>query len=606
MTERMQIKVLYTLNDSTTPFLSRSHHQYPVRVADFVRADNESMKVGAIDLRTCIQQIVDGSHDINLDVSEYNVFSKEILEADEPFVANGELSSLLAGQPQLVTGRVCQNLSASALFGGGDAAASSTLEVRLRLEATTSRKRSYPAPPPQPKRAKIATPGGPVKATRTKSLPIFNPMHNIMSADKSRPRYDQASVKDRFKSAPFSHSGKVVDSRKRPTRSDASRAMRTRSVAAFPQPSSPIHEELSDDSDDTEYRAGDAGDRRGSVESASYHDEPLLALPDIEDLDSKKCHSVPGGTAVEDNHGLCCINNNCISTISPSWRFIETGYHANYYEVPRDDAKFNKEMYDGMYGPLCNACYLFLRTKGFMRPEAVVRKYLQQKKYKEESKKQEESINQSISNASSLVKDDNSLSAVANRKLLASSSPPKFPTPSYTPAVVNQAIQKQQSSRATPNYDFNDLMSQIGSFGGPLTDIDMPASDMVTPPMMAQKLNTKVITVYEEGEDKENLPPLTHADDLAEFEAMITKSLDDTAKSGDWDELFRDNLTPLDDDDKLMMPSSPVRDKSSPTAAQRIDTVMSWAPPKSGSTPNTDYYAEEDELSAKERTPTAA
>ena len=60
---------------------------------------------------------------------------KDITEQpEEPFVANGVLSSLVnSSKSHLIPGRVCQNLSASFLFGDKSNVSPLTLEIRLKL-----------------------------------------------------------------------------------------------------------------------------------------------------------------------------------------------------------------------------------------------------------------------------------------------------------------------------------------------------------------------------------------------------------------------------------------------------------------------------------------
>lgn len=542
----MQIKVLYTFDDSQTPFLLRSNAQFPVRMAEIAGGDGEAMTVGGIDLKTCAQQIVDGSPDnFKLDVCDYAVYYKDITEQPyEPFVGHGNLSHYLLGTTlKMVAGRVCQNLSASVLFGG-DRASLWTLEVRLKLntidKAPSRTQSARPLVELAPvKRPRVSqTPLVPSLATRTRSLPSFSPtpaLYSVMSADKqSRSRYDQHLVKDRFRLTPFVTTPQPLAA----PRGKSGRALRTRlMMTGCPPQSLPIQEEL-DGSDDSEYRDSTAID---DGETPRH----FQALPEPEAWDQKRCHLVLG-TSLPHNHGLVCINNNCSTDLSPTWRYFETGeYHQNYHELSRDEGKFNKDLYEGMYGPLCNACYLFLRSKGFMRPEIVVRKYLQLKRYKGKVDKE-------------------SLLAVATRKanILALLLP------------VRLTFIKPK----TPHED---------NTVGPLTDIDMPLDAGFTPPVMAEKFNTTVINIED---DKENLPPLGHVDDLEEFEAMLAKSLEET-KNGepttDWMDLFGEGLTPLDN----LMPSLPVADKSSPLAT-RTDTVMSWNQMQR-STPNTETYDEE-------------
>jgi hypothetical protein len=632
--KRMQVKVLYSFNNNATVFLSRSKQMHSIKIAQIPMADGgETLTLGAFDLKGCVLQIIKSSpENFKLQTEDYAVYYKDITEQpDEPFVANGVLLNLLkASKQHLIPGRVCQNLSASFLFGDQSGGSSQTLEVRLKLhtiekspdqiptEVKPMTNRSFTAPDnekrahtfvdqphPQQKRARPLKPPPPssssaVKATRTKSLPIFYPQNqqifNIINADKSNApsKYDNKSVQDRFKLAPFLQAKILENPQKKYNNqikqvatkhnahlaaSEPQRAMRTRSMMSNRQPmmiSSPINEET--DALDTDYQDTnvqidngledeDEHDQRTSSpytpqqppynpmglgpsnEASAQHQEQrqsevfssasqFQSLPDLEDLDSRKTHAIPHYRLAK-CHGLVCMNTNCATTNSITWRYFETGYHPNYLSLHR--AKdFDIKHYDGMIGPLCNACYLFLRNKGFMRPEAVVKKYMQQQKYKKELKD----------------KDDQDR---GQGKQFASSPPAyhKFTTPSHTPSVINRAIlnnnqnsnnvQKpasvsNDSNRPTPNYqnynELNDFMNQLNSFGGPLTDLDLPQDNSrlnlgVTPPMMATKSNTRVINLYDEGEDKENWPPQATSDDhitsdnkinLNEFETMIVKS----------------------------------------------------------------------------------
>lgn len=611
----MPIKVLYTFDDSQTPFLLRTQTQFPVKLAEIAGANGDPMTVGGVDLKLCAMEIVQGSPDnFKLDSCDYAVYYKDITEQpDEPFVGHGNLSQFLNGNEQrMVAGRVCQNMSAN-LFGD-DREALWTLEIRLKLNTIEvyggydKKRQADSAPATSGKRSRIGSALGAVKATRTKSLPLFSAtplLLSVMNADQqSRElRFDQNLVKDRFKLAPFLQDMNRQARNNKSASTPTARAMRTRLVLTnYPLQSLPIHEELSDETDDLDYN----GDYRANDYTNSFRtnddnedtfmlDHKFQALPDVEDLDSKRCHIVAGNT-LPDNHGLCCINNNCRAEMLPSWRYIETGFHSNYHEIPRETDKFDKRLYEGMYGPLCNACYLFLRAKGFMRPELVVRKYKQQRKFKDERRKKEQKLDNEGDNILHSESHRNSCSKLAL-------SPSKFATPLHTPLVINQAIQKQQNTVGrTPNNEFNDLMNQINAFGGPLTDIDLPLDAGitpmgVTPPMIAEKLNTRVINLDDVGieeDDKENFPPASHHMELVEFEALLAKSIEDT-KNGDpqtdWQALFGDNLTPLDgDDDKVtLMPSLPVLAKlSPPPEASRTDTDMSWVQHKS-LTPNTEF-----------------
>ena len=621
---RMQIKVLYSFDNNPTVFLARSKTQIDVKLAQIDSGDDSQvLTLGAVDLRHCVHQIIDSSpENFKLNTEDYAVYYMDITEQpDQPFVANGIMSELLASSDlDLIPGRVCQNLSASILFGDRPNASSLTLEIRLKFHvikrsdgasakpaAEAERYSKHASPRPavsqhrsqqqlhqshqqqqQPQQQHVSgarrrrpppVASGAVKATRTKSLPIFyhppnQQISNIINADKQNAplRFDSRSIRDRFKLAPFL-SAKIIDkpSHKRrrshvpltptvqtPGSAAPQRAMRTRSMmtSANPMVSSPINEDaFSEATDDTEYQDGkpmdeiyeednfevlqqdsslpfrpqqppyklptQLPDKANSAVIVPSEDHQFQSLPDLEDLDSKKTHTITSCKLPPD-HGLVCINRNCVAIDSVTWRYFET---ENKEHVPSDaayDRPFEKSMYDGMFGPLCNACYRFLRTKGFMRPEAVVKKYLQQQKYKKDVKSRDAQVTADASAPHPLE--------------LAQSSPfgsrpqtHKFATPSYFPAAINEAIKSQATSKmqspgstpfshtpgtATDCQDINDF---IDSFGGPLTDIDIPTNDSnpvvgVTPPMVATKCNTRVIDLAEgrddSDENKENTLPL--------------------------------------------------------------------------------------------------
>lgn len=703
----MQVKVLYSFDNSSTVFLSRSKNQYSVKVVQLpVEDTDEEMLLGAFDLRSCVQQIVRSSpENFKLQCEDYAVYYKDITEQpDEPFVANGVMSGLLSGSKQdLIPGRVCQNLSASFLFGDKANGSSLTLEIRLKLHVID--RSDEPSKEPEPEKATRAPSisiaqqltrrrrpqsNPAVKATRTKSLPIFyhppnQQISNIINADKlnATPRYDNKSIQERFNLAPFFSSAKIIDkpARKRrrtnvpltptmqtPGGSHPQRAVRTRSMITNLHTimSSPITEDaLSEATDDTEYNDNhgaideedeedDDYDMNGNSSSPYTPQQPpykpskasallptdgnFQSLPDLEDLDSKKTHTIPS-TKLPADHDLICINRNCVASDSVTWRYFETKFRPSYLNIQRAKT-FDKKLYDGMFGPLCNACYLFLRNKGFMRPEAVVKKYLQQQKYKKELKLKEDSAQQPSRSSSPLVP----MVAPAH----------KFATPSHVPSAINEVIKNQngvgvrvsQSASTssvlgqTPGnddyQDLNDFMTQLTNFGGPLTDIDLPHDLQLgvlgsTPPMMATKSNTRVINLYDDEEDKENCPPSV---DKLDFEQMIKSlSLKSSPERNDWS-LFFGEPTPKDNTPHIVsktpsgdaglpqlrvfrsspgrlnnlkaevvnMPSSPLlsnfdldkrfTDSSPGEKATRIDTTMSYVNARKSS-PHSELYLDE-------------
>lgn len=731
MTEckKMQIKVLYSFNSHPTVFLSRSKQSFTVKIAQIPNptGDTEYITLGAIELKSCIQQIITNSpENFHLTTEDYAVYYKDLTEQpDEPFVSNGVLLSLItSSKSHLIPGRVCQNLSASFLFGNAPSPDTSlTLEIRLKLHTIDQppqlmgsgigqkngqkngksnqylqeslqlqqeqREQQYQSSLFLEKRplehdyynlkkiksnSNLASnsSSSAVKATRTLSLPIYpnipsKSMFNIINLDKSNKpsKYDSSSVKDRFTSAPFLQSKILETPSQRRKRNEAMRAMRTRSMTTFtPLVSSPIQEEAnnSDSSDDADYRIDEENENTLNIDEndnneindqenvdlndnfeitspytpqqppykaiESGHNNNLInssnlrsreskqpssassfhSLPDFEDLNSKRTHTIHQ-QKLPDDHGLVCVNPNCATIESIAWRYFETGFHKNYFDIHRSQT-FDKKHYDGMFGPLCNACFLFLRNKGFMRPEPVVKKYLQQQKYKLDSKKKEKmnaaaieshtsgkynhsngansnlftynNRNKDLTSASRMNSDKMditnsseslSLSSIAAKKSHKLASSPnvasfhKFPTPTHTPSTINQVIQNQKSNNnynnntlnhsdvlSTPNFnDLNDFMNELNNYGGPLTDIDpLPRDHLgITPPMMAEKSNTRVINLYNDGDDKENYPP-PGSPSMNDFESMLAGSFATSEKSSpafhqDWvNSLFNAEPTPVD------------------------------------------------------------
>lgn len=619
---KMQVKVLYSFNDNPTVFLSRSSMTHTVRVANIPTNVNpdELVTLGGFDLKSCISQIMASSpENFHLQTHDYAVYYKDLTEQpDEPFVSHGILSQLLTtSEPTLVPGRVCQNVSANFLFGNKPSE-SLTLEIRLKLHTiekdviSNPKKRVNELDYKPEKAQKSNSYVAPIKASRTASLPVYpqvynNHMYNIRTADKLRTplRYDQQSVLDRFKLASFVDAQalakpKVLKRRKTPSQyrgtasrsnsmNEPMRAIRTRSMVTNKQTplmiSSPIHEEGSSDTDDTEYNENSKNLEHDPEEDEEEEDDDtdvspytpqqppyrpneqvkqgFHSLPDLEDLDSKKTHAIPGNKLPAD-HGLVCVNPNCATDDSITWRYFEIDFHPNYFEIG-NSKQFDKKNYEGMFGPLCNACYLFLRNKGFMRPEAVVKKYLKQQRYKRDLKQRDGKDDE---------KDKHLLAP--SRRNFGNSSPTvnhKFVTPSHTPSEINQVI--QNTKFGTQN-DLNEFLNQLNNYGGPLTDIDPLPQDLqgVTPPMVATKSNTRVINIDQNGEDKENCPPIDVSqfnssssparNSTADFEKMIVRSFNNAPPSqtsspidqhNDWMNSLFGGPTPKDDNANQKTPS---------------------------------------------------
>ncbi|ELR05585.1 hypothetical protein VC83_07692 [Pseudogymnoascus destructans] len=133
----MRLKVLYTFDDQNkTNCLARWPHVLQIQAV----AMDENATIGVIELKTCIQAIVQCSPELVAKLGQdYTVYAYDYSEYDNPLVGQGMLSWALAAslptpeapasQPrQLITGRVCKNIQG--LFSNGVA---ETLEVKLRL-----------------------------------------------------------------------------------------------------------------------------------------------------------------------------------------------------------------------------------------------------------------------------------------------------------------------------------------------------------------------------------------------------------------------------------------------------------------------------------------
>ncbi|KAN0106491.1 hypothetical protein V8E51_009367 [Hyaloscypha variabilis] len=133
----MRLKVLYTFDDQNkTNCLARWPHVLDIQTV----AMDETASIGVIELKTCIQAIVQCSPELLSRLGQdYTVYAYDYSEYDNPLVGQGMLSWALAaasptpGAPaqqsrQLITGRVCKNILG--IFSNG---VKETLEVKLRL-----------------------------------------------------------------------------------------------------------------------------------------------------------------------------------------------------------------------------------------------------------------------------------------------------------------------------------------------------------------------------------------------------------------------------------------------------------------------------------------
>ena len=132
------VKVLYTFDDQNkTNCLARGPDVLQIKTVSL----DETTSIGIIELRTCIEAVIQCSPEIvaRLGEADYTVYAYDYSEYDNPLVGQGMLSRALAASSptpdtpaqssqKLITGRVCKNILG--LFNNG---IKETLEVKLRL-----------------------------------------------------------------------------------------------------------------------------------------------------------------------------------------------------------------------------------------------------------------------------------------------------------------------------------------------------------------------------------------------------------------------------------------------------------------------------------------
>ncbi|GAV54575.1 hypothetical protein ZYGR_0AN00430 [Zygosaccharomyces rouxii] len=220
---KMTLKILYTLdNGSSGTYLARSKKPQQVRVASIpsLNSPNDGemgvgLRIGAVDLSLVLKEIYLNSPELlNGSMArmgfDYNLYYKDICEADEPLVSLGLLSQIrqkLNNRRQhqteeeieyddttMVIGRVCSNFQAllkksysNASKDGSDtdSVIPETLELKLSLIKVVNAKNARKSVPSMPNfPSKVIRPAKPTKrptnptpapkAGRTQSLPIWN------------------------------------------------------------------------------------------------------------------------------------------------------------------------------------------------------------------------------------------------------------------------------------------------------------------------------------------------------------------------------------------------------------------------------------------------
>ncbi|KAG7698574.1 hypothetical protein KL930_001352 [Ogataea haglerorum] len=140
-TQSVILKVLYTF-DNTTQFLVRSKRPLSSKIIQLPQQPpHNGAVIGCIDIRKCLELIHNMSPECFREGLDYSIYSKDVVEVDEPFVGFGLYSKLMERRtPVIITGRVCKNF-VNIINGSGVGA--DTLEVKLRFNVVNKHATSF-------------------------------------------------------------------------------------------------------------------------------------------------------------------------------------------------------------------------------------------------------------------------------------------------------------------------------------------------------------------------------------------------------------------------------------------------------------------------------
>lgn len=163
---QMSLKILYTVDNEPNLFLARSKKLFPVSIETVVLSsspDEMPMRIGIIDSTYILNEVYKSSPELfplenngmsKIGQIDYNVYFKDVLEIDEPFVSLGLLSKLQgngdfdqmqvnrnsgAEDTPLVMGRVCTNFTSVLTKPGScvsvkpNMSQCETLEIKMRF-----------------------------------------------------------------------------------------------------------------------------------------------------------------------------------------------------------------------------------------------------------------------------------------------------------------------------------------------------------------------------------------------------------------------------------------------------------------------------------------
>lgn len=482
------LKVLYTFDDRTT-FLVRSARPITSKIIEVPPSSPDLSSttvgnprpIGCIDLRKCVSLVSTTSPEWFQKDSDYSVYSKDVVEPGQPYVAYGMWTKLRDRKsPVIITGRLCKNVVS--LYSGSGSV--DTLEVRLRFCALKMAKIA------SNNKRKTSTPSeslGTVAKKRRKT--VVNQLINS-SLRSSGVGSNKAQLATRTQSLPFisehslAHRILVSDMKKQTKKN-------TEELDARGEPISRRFSNFQKlmKSDSQPVRAGRSKSFIKSV--VKIGDVSTIAKPRRHHITIQKCI-------------------NCASTTNPPYKFHRSGI----YEF-------------GNAGLLCHTCHDLeqsgdieaLRKRGSLGAKGLFDKaYSSKHRVKTQVQRQSKSSPMLCSSPMSIAR---SLSSRRGTPRISSDDLPGMSSsqnqltdvdPVYHPvrkSLTSVAASKKQLLAAAVNGNSLKMTPSISDSSSPMavaSDSTETAEDEDDDtPLNATKLNTTLIQI--DDDEKENLPP---------------------------------------------------------------------------------------------------
>lgn len=517
--QKVILKVLYTFDDLTT-FLVRSQKPIEAKLIKLPNkpcpAENFSESIiGCIDLRKCFDLVSSSSPEWFEKGSDFSVYSKDVVEPGQPFVAYGLWSKLKDKKaPVIITGRFCKSVvNIFASQGNVD-----VLEVRLKFSELENGSTNG------------TTSGGHPK----KRCGVSNNLKHssLMSSNSNYP--------SEFKKRKTIRNNRAAAIRSTLDFDRAPLATRTQSLPFISEHSLAHRILISDMQNDQGKGAGEELDARGEPISSRFSSFQKLMKPNSPPTRAKRTKSFMRsvvkigdvstlGKPRKKRHQVVQKCVNCASTTNPPYKFHRNGI----YEF-------------GNSGLLCSSCHKLKQSddiKGLRKRGSLGAKGLFDGPYNKfttttsgTSGKSKPGISHSASEFRTRPKVTKNVEPEVKSSPFLYSSPtatsPPNPHKSKFHRIKTEAL--DSSVKDSP-----DDLPGLSSYQTQLTDIDpvyhsVPKSrlkaDIIMPsdstshieiendastcnstsdddaPINATKLNTTLIPL-EEDDDKENMPP---------------------------------------------------------------------------------------------------